>query len=245
MSAAFVGMETSGVTRRALIERGIEAISCDLLHRQDNPVDGAHIVGDVFETLDWLWTAGRWPDFGVFHPDCTYLTNSAAWAFGDPDMTRFPGVGYHQKVKPGTKVGAARRTARDEAVEMAYRIRALKMRVKVIENPIGHLSSKLGRATQIVQPYQFGHDASKGTCLWVYVDGELLPPQEWLPLDPAAYVPPTLRANGKRYWANQTDTGQNRLSPSGDRWAKRADTYPGIVAAIAERIAGYARGEGF
>jgi hypothetical protein len=40
-------------------------------------------------------------DLFIAHPDCTYLTNSAAWAFGDGP--------YHQKVKPGTLVGAERR----------------------------------------------------------------------------------------------------------------------------------------
>ncbi len=249
MTVAFVGMETSGTVRRALQARGVQAFSCDVLPSQDRGEAGqydgrrfmgCHIKGDVFDVLDALYGTDSWPSIGVFHPTCTYLTNSAAWAFADADFGRYPGVGYHQRVKPGTLTGAARRAARVEAVEHVYRVRALKMRVKVIENPIGHLSSQIGPATQIVQPYQFGHDASKGTCLWVYEDGELLPPQEWLALDPFLYVPPTLRANGRRYWSNQTDTGQNRLSPSDDRWSRRSDTYPGIAAALAAKLASYA-----
>jgi hypothetical protein len=35
-------------------------------------------------------------------------------------------------------------------------------------------------------------------------------------------------------WSNQTDSGQNRLGPSEDRWALRSETYPGIAAAMAE-----------
>jgi hypothetical protein len=41
--------------------------------------------------------------------------------------------------------------------------------------------------------------------------------------------------NGRPRWANQTDNGQNRLSPTNDRWAKRAQTYPGVAAAFAEQ----------
>lgn len=251
MTIAFIGMETSGTMRRAMQAHGIETYSGDFLPAQDGGevaafdhatglTLGRHLVGDIFDTLDNLYATDLWPQIGVFHPTCTYLTNSAAWAYGDADFERYPGVGYHQKVKPGTLTGAARRAARADAVEDVFRIRTLKMSVKVIENPIGHLSSQIGPATQIVHPYQFGDDASKGTCLWVYEDGELLPPHEWLTLDPARYVEPTLRANGRRYWANQTDTGQNRLSPSDDRWSKRSDTYPGIAAALAEKLASYA-----
>ncbi len=41
--------------------------------------------------------------------------------------------------------------------------------------------------------------------------------------------------NGKTVerWANQTDSGQNRLGPSEDRWKVRSKTYPGIAAAMA------------
>jgi hypothetical protein len=34
-------------------------------------------------------------------------------------------------------------------------------------------------------------------------------------------------------WANQTDSGQNKLGPSEDRSAKRAATYHNIAAAMA------------
>lgn len=236
---AFVGMETSGMTRRALLAQGVDAYSCDLLPAQD--VTDRHFVGDVFEVLDGLYGTGRWPVLGVFHPDCTYLTNSAAWAFNEPDYVRYPGVGYHQRVKPGTLVGKARHAARREAVDLVYRIRALKMRVKVIENPIGHLSQKLGRPTQIVQPYLFGDDASKATCLWVYEDGELLTPREWLPIISSKRCTGRL-VKGVERWGNQTDSGQNSLSPGDDRWARRSDTYPGIATALAKRLARYEYG---
>jgi hypothetical protein len=41
--------------------------------------------------------------------------------------------------------------------------------------------------------------------------------------------------NGKARWANQTDSGQNRLAPSADRWKLRSATFPGIAAAMADQ----------
>lgn len=41
--------------------------------------------------------------------------------------------------------------------------------------------------------------------------------------------------NGKPRWANQTDSGQNRLGPSDTRATERAETYPGIADAMASQ----------
>lgn len=220
----FIGMETSGTLRRRFQAKGIETYSCDLLPSQGGGEEmvysgdglplGRHLIGDIFQELDNLWANDMWPDLAIFHPDCTYLTNSAEWAYGDGP--------YHQKVKPETLVGAARRAARAEAVNMVKRIWALKIRRKILENPVGALSRLFMKPTQIVQPYWFGNNASKKTCLW---------------LDGVPLLKPTNRVygrmvNGVERWANQTDSGQNKLSPSSDRWQKRADTYAGIADAL-------------
>lgn len=227
---AFIGMETSGILRRSFQSRGIETYSCDLLPSEDCGEDmvfskdglplGRHLVGDVFDTLENMWANDLWPDLAIFHPDCTYLTNSAAWAFGDGP--------YHQKVKPETLVGARRREAREAALDTVRRILALKIRRKAIENPIGAIS-RVRKFDQIIHPYQFGDDASKATGL--ILDG-------LLPLRPTKRVPGRIvMCNGNRVerWSNQTDSGQNRLSPSDDRWKDRARTYPGIAAAMTEQ----------
>lgn len=211
--------------------QGHDVVSCDILDAEDGPYWGRHIVGDVFDTLEDLWPEW-WPDLAVFHITCTYLTNSAAWAFNDPDFDRYPGVGYHQRVKPGTLVGAARREAREASKDEFRRVLALPIERKVVENPIGALS-QIMKPTQIIQPYEFGDDASKGTCLWMIgKDGEPLPGMR-LPIDPARRVPGRL-VNGVERWANQTDSGQNRLSPGDDRWKDRSRTFPGIADAMAE-----------
>jgi hypothetical protein len=229
----FVGMETSGALRRRFQAAGFETYSCDLLPSEDDGEEtvyssdgitlGRHMVGDVFQTLDNMWANDLWPEIAIFHPDCTYLTNSAEWAYADPNYEKYPGVGYHQKVKPETLTGAARREARSRALDDVRRILALKIKRKVVENPIGAIS-RVRKFSQIVHPYQFGDDASKATGL--ILDG--LSP---IPLDPAKYVAPRM-VRGLPRWGNQTDSGQNRLSPGADRWKDRARTWPGIADAI-------------
>jgi hypothetical protein len=85
------------------------------------------------------------------------------------------------------------------------------------------ISSRIRPPDQIVQPYQFGHDASKKTCLWLV----------GLPLlKPTDLIAPRV-VDGKTRWGNQTNSGQNRLGPSEDRWKVRSRTYEGIAAAMA------------
>jgi hypothetical protein len=92
-----------------------------------------------------------------------------------------------------------------------------------VENPISVISSRIRKPDQIINPWQFGHDASKRTCLWL----------KNLPLlTPTDIVEPRI-VNGKKRWANQTDSGQNRLPPSEDRWKIRSETYTGIAQAMA------------
>ena len=205
-----IGCEFSGIVRDAFIARGHNAVSCDLL---PTAKPGPHYQGNVLDIIDDGW------DLAIFHPPCTFLTVSAAWAFGDGP--------YHQKVKPGTLVGAARREAREEAVEFVRKLMgAKKIKRKALENPIGCLSKRIGKPSQIIQPWQFGHPESKATCLWL--DG-------LLPLIPTNILPPPRIVNGKARWNNQTDSGQNRLSPSENRWADRSETYQGIADAFAQQ----------
>lgn len=94
-----------------------------------------------------------------------------------------------------------------------------------VENPVGCIGTRIRKADQTIQPHQFGDDASKATCLWL----------KGLPLlTPTAHVPGRA-VGGKSRWANQTDSGQNRLAPSADRWKLRSATFPGIAAAMADQ----------
>jgi hypothetical protein len=204
-----VGCERFGRVRDAFRRRGHAAWSCDIA--ADESVSAFHLRCDVLEILGDDW------DLAIFHPDCTYLTSSAEWAYGDGP--------YHQRVKPGTLVGAARRLARESAVAFVDKLRQAPIHRIAIENPRGHLSTAIGKPAQTIHPWQFGADASKATCLWL----KNLPP-----LVPTKIVEPRM-VDGRPRWANQTDSGQNKLPPSADRAMLRAATYPGIADAMADQ----------
>lgn len=245
MAKVLIGYSCCGHTRAAFEKYGHDVWTCDLLPpRHDSQ---KHLQMDVWRALEMSW------DFAVLHPMCTYLTASAEWAYKDPDFDRYPGVGYHQKLKPETLFGEGRRAARDEAVENFKRLDALPFPV-IIENPSrGALSTRFRGPTQAIHPYQCGDDASKSTGFWLN--------QEDMPLmqiDPAAFVEPRMVCNNSTKanphhspygstecvvcgsmkmlprWANQTDSGQNNLSPGDQRWLDRSETYPGIAALLGD-----------
>ncbi len=198
----FIGMEESQTIQRAFEERGHNAWSCDFKPGRLNP--SRHIQGNVHEVLRRLhWT----PDLIILHPVCRYLTVS----------------GQHWTGKPGQRTVADR----DQAIEDFMRCTEYAGHV-CIENPVGIMSTRWRKPDQIVQPYQFGDDASKLTCLWL---------QNLSSLQPTSYFPPRM-VNGHPRWGNQTDSGQNRLAPTRDpedRRTARAITYLGIASAMAEQ----------
>jgi hypothetical protein len=225
-----IGYSACPLTRAAFERHGIEAWTCDLLPARDG--SPRHFQCDIWEVARDRW------DAAIFHPVCTYLTVAAAWACEDPDFERYPGVGYHQRVKPETLTGAARREARDAAVENFRRLDELPY-PKAIENPAPSLLSNAYRPPdQTIQPNWFGDNASKRTGLW---------------LDRLPKLRPTRRAFGRMIddgrpqlglfgtgverFDNQTDSGQNALSPSADRWLERSETFPGIAAAFGDQWA--------
>lgn len=193
-----IGCERSGIVREAFRAHGHNAISCDIVPAEDGRVD-YHYEGDVLDLIDDpFW------DMGIFFPDCTYVCSS----------------GLHwNKRRP------ERQALTDAAVMFDLRLMNCRIPKIAMENPIGCLSTKYRKPNQIIQPYQFGEDASKATCLWL----------KGLPLlKTTNYIQPRV-INGKKRWANQTDSGQNKLAPSQSRAMDRARTYVGIAQAMAEQ----------
>ena len=190
-----VACEYSGRVRDAFTAMGHYAMSCDLL-----PTDapGNHYQGDVRDIIGDNW------DLMIAHPPCTYLCSS--------------GLHWNKRVP-----GRAQQT--EEALDFVRMLLDAPIKKIALENPIGCISSRIRRPDQTIQPYHFGHDASKATCLWL----KNLPP-----LRPTAMVEPRI-INGKPRWGNQTDSGQNKLPPSEDRWKVRSETYAGIAKAMAEQ----------
>ena len=189
-----VACEYSGRVRDAFLARGHDAISCDLLPT-DSP--GPHYQGDVLELI-----RREKFDLMVAHPPCTYLCSS----------------GLHWN---GRIPGRAEKT--EEALEFVRALLFCDIPRIALENPTGCIGTRIRKSDQTIQPWQFGADASKATCLWL----------KGLPkLVPTSIVEPRI-VNGKKRWGNQTDSGQNRLGPSDDRWKVRSETYLGIAEAMA------------
>lgn len=137
---------------------------------------------------------------------------------GFPDCTFVCGSGLHWCRKDPSRIAK-----RDAATEHFRRLLDSDVPRICLENPVGHLSTAVRKPDQIIQPNWFGEDASKATCLWLKRLPSLMPTKIILPRI----------VDGKSRWANQTDSGQNRLGPSQDRAKIRSTTYQGIADAMA------------
>ena len=185
-----VACEYSGTVREAFAKKGHDAWSCDLLPT-DIPSD-KHIQDDCLKVI----ASQKW-DLIRGHPPCTFLTvsNSKNWA----------------KLQANGKQQAA--------IDFVLAIWDADCPRICIENPVGALStrSRMGKPTQYVQPYEFGHPEQKKTGLWLkglpklvgtkFIDVSGLPKKDVQRLH---YLP-----------------------PSKDRWKLRSKTYQGIADCMA------------
>lgn len=148
----------------------------------DTESPGPHLRCDIFEAL----AAARW-DMLIAFPPCTHLASSGArW--------------FYRK--------AAEQAA---AIKFATDLWECGIGKVAIENPVGVLSSRMCKPTQIIQPWMFGHGETKATCLWL----------KGLPkLQPARVV------SGREHRIH-------RMPPSKDRWRERSRTFAGIADAMA------------
>jgi len=138
MAKVLVACEESQVVCLAFREMGHEAYSCDIL-----PTSGGHpewhIQDDVLPLLKQDW------DMVIAFPPCTHLAVSgAAW--------------FEQKRKDGRQ---------QEGIDFFMLFANNNCPKIVIENPVGVMSSKWRKPDQIIQPYEYGHEARKKTCLWL------------------------------------------------------------------------------
>lgn len=161
----------------------------------DTHSPGPHLKGDVLDYLSDEW------DLMVAFPPCEHLAASGARWF------------------------AGKVTEQADALDFVRRLWEAPIERIAIENPVGILSTHIRKPDQIIQPWQFGHDASKKTCLWL----KNLPP-----LLPTGIIPPAhIGNNGKWYYSNQTPSGQNKLGQTRSRSMERSKTYQGIAQAMA------------
>jgi hypothetical protein len=151
MGKVLVACEYSGIVRDAFLEKGVEAISCDILpcesERQDS--DEFHYQGDVRDILYQNW------DMIIAHPPCTRLANS--------------GVMWIQKRNLWDEL--------DEGCDFFNLFLYHPCERICVENPVIHKYAleRIGKSyDQKIQPWQFGHPEKKGICLWL----KGLPPLE-------------------------------------------------------------------
>ena len=183
-----VACEFSGVVRDAFIERGHDAVSCDILPTEQ---PGPHIQGDVLEILDEGW------DLMIAHPPCTHLAVSGARWFKD------------------------KLEEQKEALDFVRVLLDAPIPMIALENPVSVISTQIRKPDQIVQPYWFGDEATKTTCLWL----KNLPPLE----------PTDMVGKGERHI---TKSGRSlpkwyNLPPSPDRAKIRSATFVGFAKAMA------------
>ena len=232
-----VACEESQTVCKAFRERGHRAFSCDLQECSGGHPEW-HIQGDVLPLLNGNCTfqtadththtqAGRW-DLIIAHPPCTHLAVSgAAW--------------FEAKRADGRQA---------EAIEFFCTFLRADCERIVVENPMciisgdyvsdnfPALAKRYGlprKPTQIIQPWQFGDNFSKTTCLWEKGVRPLVPlvaeqPElewfEWI----ESKTGKTLRQ--PKWYADAW-----RLPPE-ERARVRSKTFPGIAAAMADQWGG-------
>jgi len=161
-------------------------------------VPGPHHEGSVLDIINDGW------DMMIAFPPCTHLAVSGARWF------------------------AAKRAdgRQQQGIDFFMELANANIPKIAIENPVGIMSTEWRKPDQIIQPWQFGHEATKTTCLWL----------KGLPqLTPANIV-----GKGERYI---TKSGRSlpkwyNLPPSEDRWKVRSKTFQGIADAMAQQWGG-------
>jgi hypothetical protein len=198
MGKVLIACEFSGIVREAFKAKGHDAWSCDLLPTE---IPGQHIQGDVLEILNDGW------DLMIAHPPCTYLC--------------VPGAHYlHKRPERWGLMLAAK-----DFFDVFLNLPVMKI---AVENPLPHRYAKLPHYSQIIQPWMFGHEVSKRTCLWL----------KNLPL----LQPTNIKSNhGERYTRTERQMQCGYGKTSNSKWYAKANqkersrTFQGVADAMAEQ----------
>jgi site-specific DNA-cytosine methylase len=190
-----VACEFSGIVRNAFTAKGHDAWSCDILPTES---PGNHIQDDILNHLDKDW------DLMIAHPPCTHLAVSGARWFTE---------------------GKKDWSLQIEALDFVRKLLNAPIKKIALENPISVISTKIRKPNQIIQPFQFGHDVSKKTCLWLKNLPNLIPTK---------IVKPDIieRKNGYRMSRHNWETLK---LPSKIRGKIRSRFFEGIAEAMADQ----------
>lgn len=132
-----IACEESDEVRSRFEAKGFDAWSCDLYQNRNEKAK--HYQGNVFDIINDGW------DAMIAFPPCTHLAVSgAAW--------------FEAKKKDGRQ---------QEGINFFLSIAKANINYIAIENPVGIMSKIYKQPDQIIQPYYFGDQARKTTCLWL------------------------------------------------------------------------------
>jgi len=189
-----VACEYSGIVRDAFAAKGHDAWSCDILPTES---PGNHFQGDILEHLDKGW------DLMIAHPPCTHLAVSGArW--------------FTEGKKPWS--------LQEDALDFVRKLLDAPIDKIALENPVSVISTKIRKPNQIIQPFEYGHDVTKKTCLWL----KNLPN-----LKPTKIVKPDIvLVNGKKMSRMHYESFK---LPSKERSKVRSKFYIGIAEAMADQ----------
>ena len=208
-----VACEESQAVTKELRKLGHEAYSCDI-----EPCSGGHpewhiqqnviplLNGGVFfKTVDGILhtelSQNRW-DMIIAFPPCTYLSNVGA---------------PHLFARGGTIKNKERYENGLQAKEFFMKFYNADCDKIAIENPTPMTIWGLPEKSQVVQPWQFGHEVQKRTQLWLKGLPKLTPTEIMEKREPT-----TVPGN----WYNKAGR---------DRAKIRSKTFPGIAKAMAEQ----------
>jgi len=216
-----VACEESQAVTKELRLLGHDAFSCDLL-----PCSGGHPEWhrqqDVLEVISEGW------DMMIAHPPCTYLAVSGAQWYYHPEDKNLP----KEQRRPHPKY-PNRAKDREEAIEFFLKLMNADVSKIAIENPVGIMSTIFRKPDQIIQPYMFGDEATKTTCLWLKGLNNL--------------VPTNIVGKGERVYFSSGKSHPSwyaealtKAKTKKKRQTLRSKTFPGIAKQMAEQWAGKA-----
>lgn len=227
--------EESQAICKAFRELGHTAFSCDLQdcsggHPEwhikgsyEREIRYSPKYGSMFNTMDGEFhTIPDW-DLIIAFPPCTYLSNAGA-KYLNEDI-------YGQKA-------IERKQLREEAIFFFYKVDAwceLFTDHYAIENPLGCMSKEFREPDQIINPWQFGDNIQKSTCLWTRNLPQLIPSVTERPApDLVTYVDRNgVEKKMERFFY------ETRFLPADERRKQRSKTFPNVAKAIAEQWSAY------
>ena len=155
----------------------------------ESETPGNHFQGPVEDIISDYW------DLMICHPPCTDLAVSGAKHFAE-------------KIADGRQ---------QRALDFVRLLLDAPIKHIALENPVSIISTKIRKASQYIQPWQFGHGETKKTGFWLKNLPNLVP---------------TNIVEGR-------EARVHKMSPGPNRWKERSRTYEGVAQAMADQWGAY------